>query len=279
MAQVDAAEQTQAAGWQAELDLRFAAQGSRTVLAQRRHSGPLRVQRPFYPEGPVCQVYLLHPPGGVVGGDELDIRVSAEPGTQVLLTTPAAGKFYRSGGRHARQTVRLSLRQAQLEWLPQETIYYPRAQVRQRTLVRLDADSRFIGWELACFGLPARGEPYQEGCLAQDFEIWLDQRPLLLDRLRLDGGSPAQAARWGLAGQAALGTFLAYPVPPGLVQALREAAGTDGLIGVSVVDGLLVCRGLAALAEALKPRFLALWGLLRPELMRRAAVAPRIWAT
>jgi urease accessory protein len=115
-----------APGWLAELDLGFAPRGSRTVLARRRHRGPLAVQRPFHPEGDVCHVYLLHPPGGVVAGDRLAIRVAADPGAEALLTTPAAGKFYRSEGPVARQTVALEIGEgASLEWLPQETILYP----------------------------------------------------------------------------------------------------------------------------------------------------------
>lgn len=279
MAEGVAAQDGEDSGWRAELDLRLAARGPRTALVQRRHLGPLVVQRPFYPEGAPCHVYLVHPPGGVVGGDELEIRISAEPGAQALITTPAAGKFYRSEGRRARQSAELRLHGAELEWLPQETIYYPRAQAWQRTRVCLDADARFIGWELACFGLPARGEAYEEGRLAQDFEVWLGERPLLLDRLRLDGSGPALKARWGLAGRAVLGTFLAYPVPPRMATALREAADADQLIGLSVVDGLLVCRGLAAQADALKRRFLALWTQLRPPLFGRTALAPRVWAT
>src|SRR5262245_10241542 len=91
------------AGWEASLDLKFAARGARTVLARRASVGPLVVQRPFYPEGGVAHVYLVHPPGGVVGGDQLRLSVLAEEGAHALLTTPAATKFYRSDGRVARQ--------------------------------------------------------------------------------------------------------------------------------------------------------------------------------
>ena len=78
-----------AGGWRAELSLGFTAEpvvdGPRdgapaaplTRLTTRAHRGPLVVQRPFYPEGPgVPHVYLLHPPGGIVGGDSLRVEVS-----------------------------------------------------------------------------------------------------------------------------------------------------------------------------------------------------------
>ena len=76
--------------WQARLELGFRATAGRTVLAHRRHVGPLVVQRPFYPEGGICHVYLLHPPGGVVGGDTLELQVQADADSHALITTPAA---------------------------------------------------------------------------------------------------------------------------------------------------------------------------------------------
>src|SRR5260221_1887542 len=103
-----------ASGWQAMLDLRFghrAGQGS--VLSHARHSGPLRVQKPLHPEGPgICHAVLLHPPGGVAGGDQLQIDVTVEPGAHALLTTPGATRWYKSQGRPAAQRVRLRGRAA-----------------------------------------------------------------------------------------------------------------------------------------------------------------------
>ncbi len=111
--------------WEAELTLGFARRGDKTAMVSRAHRGPLTVQRPFYPEGGVCHVYLLHPPGGIVAGDRLTIKATAEAGAQALITTPAAGKFYRSGGEKAVQAVDLTVAEnAGLEWLPQETIVY-----------------------------------------------------------------------------------------------------------------------------------------------------------
>lgn len=270
------------AGWRAELELGFTGREGRTVLSHRRHLGPLRVQRPFYPEGGVCHVYVVHPPGGVVGGDRLDLRVDCRDGAHALLTTPAAGKFYRSGERPQRQLVSIDLRAASLEWLPQETIYYPGATVRQQLLLRLDAASRFFGWEVGCLGLPARAEPFATGTITQGFELWLDQRPLLLDRLRLDAAAGSLGAPWGLGGYAALGTLVAYPAMPADLEAVLAVAGIEegeGRCGVSLVDGVLVGRCLGYQAERVRRLFAALWRELRPRLLGRPAQAPRIWAT
>ena len=95
--------------WKAHLSLGIVQTSARTVLKSRSHVGPLAVQRPFYPEGDVCHVYILHPPGGVVGGDELAIHINAATGSHALVTTPAAGKFYRSDGRTAKQSVNVKI--------------------------------------------------------------------------------------------------------------------------------------------------------------------------
>lgn len=269
-------------GWQAELALGFVGGVARTTLARRRHLGPLRVQRPFYPDGPVCNVYIVHPPGGVVGGDRLDLRVDASKGAQVLLTTPAAGKFYRSAGPEALQRVELRISDtSSLEWLPQETIHYPGALVRQQTIVRLDAAARFIGWDLAAYGLAARGEAFHEGQVVQGFELWRGEHPLLLDRLVMRGGSAAFTGRWGLDTATALGTLVACPATADDVAAARAVVEPlhDVTAGLSLVDGVLVGRVLARQTDAAMRALLALWQVLRPRLLQRQAVLPRIWAT
>ena len=271
-----------AAGWRAQLELHFAERDGRTAVVHRQHQGPLVVQRPFYPEREVCHCYLLHPPGGVVGGDRLQLRIQAQRGAHALLTTPAAGKFYRSLGAQATQQVDIQLCGARFEWLPQETIFYPQAMARVETCVQLDDDSRLIAWELGSYGLPARNEAFFAGRVNQCFAVWKNGRPLLHDRLFVEGGSEALNAPWGLAGHSVVGTFVAYPVQPAQLDALRAATcelSTGGRLALSCVDGLLVGRALDAHADAILRRFVALWRQLRPQLMQREVCVPRIWAT
>ncbi|HEU5134238.1 MAG TPA: urease accessory protein UreD [Steroidobacteraceae bacterium] len=296
--------------WQAELRLRFngdtphllakgaAPETGRTRLIERHHKGPLIVQRPFYPEGDPCHVYLVHPPGGVVGGDELRIDVLVDANAHALLTTPAATKFYRCDGRVSSQTQELRAAGATLEWLPQENIFFRGADARTATRVHVDAHSRFIGWEINCLGLPARGEPFDSGALRLDLELWrtvptdepaairsgpfcyeMGTVPIFLDRLRLKGESAARGARWGLAGQEAVGTLLATPATREDVEPIRELVADLPYAAVSLVDGVLVLRALAPQAEALRNLFIAAWQRLRPRVIGRAAVLPRIWST
>lgn len=275
-----APDETATSAWQARLELEFTARGPRTVLSRRQHHGPLVVQRPFYPEGGVCHVYLVHPPGGLVGGDQLTLQVQARPGSHALITTPAATKFYRAGPHPAaRMHQQLRIEDAALEWLPQETIVFDGARATTRTVVHLRGSARFLGWEIACLGRPANGETFRNGALAQDFLLYQDDTPLLLDRLRLHGGSAALAATWGLGGMQALGTLLMHPAKQIDPATLRALEGPQVRFALTRVQDVLLCRALAMQAEPIRALFTRMWLQLRPALLGCEAVAPRIWAT
>jgi urease accessory protein len=270
-----------ASPWEARLELTFQQRASRTVLAARRHRGPLVVQRPFYPEGGICHVYLVHPPGGIVGGDQLTLLVQAEPQSHALITTPAATRFYRAGPHpSAMLTQQLHVHDAALEWLPQETILFDGARAATCTQVHLHGDrARFLGWEVLCLGRPANGERFITGTLAQDFLLYCDDKPLLLDRLRLQGNSAALSASWGLAGLQAAGTLLMYPATDANLPMLRTLEQSGVRCALTRVDDVLVVRALADQAEPIRQLFTRIWLQLRPGLVGCAGIAPRIWAT
>lgn len=298
------ADSPEGSSWRARLSLGFVRVGERTVLSEREHVGPLRVQRPFYPEGErSCHVYVLHPPGGVVGGDQLEIEARAAPGAHALLTTPAATKLYRSGGARARlrQTLRVEPGAA-LEWLPQETIAFSGALAEVQTRVLLRGDARFVGWEISCLGRPAAGERFERGELSQRIELWRDDKLLYSERGRYLGGSALLRAAWGLAGQPVLGTMLCAGADltahlPALRAALdggsvpaahgsEEAAPLASRQGdaapsaaVSCMGELLVARYVGPSTERARACFTRLWEVARPLLLARAATAPRIWLT
>lgn len=272
------------AGWIARLELGFRARDARTVLASRRHVGPLQVQRPFYPDGErACHVYILHPPGGVVGGDCLAISATVESGAHALLTTPAAGKLYRSAGASAQLSQELNIADgAWLEWLPQETIAFDGARAASTTRVTLTGTAGFIGWEILCLGRPAASETYTHGDFVQRFEIWRDGAPLWWERNALAGGAPVLHAPWGLAGRSVVASMVAVGRAPSALPALREllnAEQDDGEFSVSQLRDVLVCRYLGNSAEQARAGFIAAWRLLRPALWGLEASPPRIWAT
>ena len=263
--------------------LRFTGSAGGTQMAAE-HQGPLRVQKALYPEGRgVCHAIVLHPPGGIVGGDRLRIGVTAEPGAQALLTTPGAGKLYRSGGPAASVEVGISVGDgACLEWLPQETIVYDGARARVTLAVELAPQAAWIGWEILCWGRPAAGAPFRAGEVCLATRVDRAGRPLWRERARVAGGSPFGDAPTGLAGATVSGTMLAVSgaVSAELVSACRSVAARDATgAAVTRLPGVLVARFVGASAEAAREYFVALWRLVRPALCGREAAPPRIWNT
>ena len=269
--------------WHAELHLGFARAGERTVLRENRHRGPLRVQKALYPEGEaVCQAILLHPPSGIAGGDHLAISAELDAGAHAQLTTPGAGKWYRSGGAEASQLLNFTVGEnATLEWLPQETIIFDGTQARMETRVALAADSRYIGWDILCLGRAAAGERFEHGRFDLFYRVDRERRPIWLERGGFDGNDPMLSSPAGWADASVCGTLLAaFPQTPELLAACREIAPADGANhGLTALPGLLVARYLGNSSEAARLWFARLWEIIRPACCGRPAFLPRIWNT
>ena len=269
--------------WHAELHLVFARQGERTVLHENRHRGPLRVQKALYPEGDaVCQAILLHPPSGIAGGDHLAISAELGAGAHAQLTTPGAGKWYRSGGAEASQTFDFTVAEgATLEWLPQETIIFDGARARMETRVTLATDSRYLGWDILCLGRAAAGERFEHGRFDLVYRVDRNNQPIWIERGGFDGNDPMLSSPAGWAGATVCGTLLAaFPHSAELLAACREIAPADGAHhGLTALPGLLVARYLGDSSESARLWFARLWEIIRPVCCGRPVILPRIWNT
>jgi len=288
-----------ASHWHANLQLLFRRVGSDTRLVASRHQGPLYVQRPFYPEGrDLAHVYLLHPPGGMVSGDRLDLELELEEESRVLCTTPGAGRAYRARADRSVQEQSNHLRVARgstLEWFPQELIVFPEAHVRVKTQVELDTDALFAGWDISVLGLPASGRPFLAGRLDQRLVLLEAGKCILNEHLRLDMAQPELFyARAGLHGMPVNGIFIAGPFEQSVLQSLpyeqmREASQAGGVTAENSLSGAIcrfgrldryiVGRYLGHCAQQARACFLAWWALLRPLLMQRPLCLPAIWST
>lgn len=272
-----------AAGWAARLELRFTREDLRTVLASRRHIGPLRVQKALYPEGPqVCQVMIVHPPGGIVGGDSLAIDIVAGAGSEVQVTTPGAAKWYRSSQAIARADTRLRVHAGALvEWLPQDNLLFDGANAAMRLRVDLTGDARFIGWDVTTLGRTESGERFSAGCLRQVSELFHDGALVWCERTAIDGGSRALQSGAILNGATVFGTFVAsgVPVDDEMLGECREVGCVSGGGAVTRLPTVLVARYRGGSAHAARAYFATLWKLLRPVFAGRNAVPPRIWYT
>jgi urease accessory protein len=251
--------------------------------------GPLRVQRPFYPEGNkgACHVYILHPPGGIVSGDALHIDAHCRPGTHALLTTPSAGKIYKADSQNIaqQQTITLRVQDGICEWLPMETLVFNGANARLVTRIQLEGGSRFIGWDILCLGRPESGLFFSKGSLIQTLDITHDRVPLLREHFAVDGRNHAflQGA-FGLGNHCSVGTFFAVlpgPDAPNLVHTLRDALPqpTTGQWAITSRRRVLLLRYLGPRADEATTLFRQAWKLVRPRLLDREAMPPRIWST
>ncbi len=270
---------TESSRWLAQLELGFERRDKRTVISHRRHQGPLVVQKPFYPEDDTCHVYIVHPPGGVVGGDRLNIKVNIAPDAHALITTPGSGKIYRSAGPVAQIEQQLQIAEnSTLEWLPQDTILFAGCNVETVTKVDLKPGATFIGWEIICLGRPSSGETFDQGNCPQRFELWREGQPLVLERSRLSGSDSMLEATWGLQSFPTTATMMATPASKEILAAVRDTV-TDTGFSATLLDDVLVCRYLGKQGMQAREIFSRAWAAIRPLMLNKPACPPRVWAT
>ncbi|NYT63774.1 urease accessory protein UreD [Alcaligenaceae bacterium] len=277
--------------WHATLRLSFTRQGpQKTVLSERRHQGPLLVQKALYPEGPeVCHVTILHPPSGIAGGDVLSIDVNVHPGAHALLSTPGATRWYKANRRHSAQNVHLHLAAgACLDWLPQENIFFEQANASNSTHLHLRTGARTIGWEITQLGSICKASHWDEGRILLNTELSLDDKPIWLDAGELCADSPLRTSGNGWAGFPAMATLWAFGPALNTEQTDQLALCLPwndhiraGLTHMPQKhdQGLSLIRVLATHVQDIKHLFIALWMRLRPLILNTDGAYLRLWNT
>lgn len=276
--------------WHAKLELSFKKNTERTVLATRKHEGPLLVQKALYPEGPaICHVTILHPPSGIAGGDILSIDINVEPGAHAVLTTPGATRWYKSNGRRSAQTVMIDVAMgSRLDWLPQENILYEQSDAAVVTNVNLQTGSAAIGWEITQLGSITRKNHWDEGRVLLRTQLTLDQQILWLDSGELDAKAEIRSSANGLGNFPVLATLWAFGLE--LSHEQTEAMAhtlpwdDDCRAGITHMpqpheQGLCLVRVLGQHVEDVKRLLIALWITLRPLILRTEGNYLRIWST
>lgn len=279
-------------GWKARLDIELTRKLGKTCISHVEHEGPLRIQRPFYPEGKeICHVYLLHPPGGMVTGDALNVCASLENGAHALFTTPSAGKIYRGNGSAHKQQQQVSLTLKQdsiLEWLPQETIVFNGARGELFTSVDLQDESQVLLWDVVCLGRPASQEIFDKGYLVQKLLLRKNGKTIYRERNLFAGSDELLKANWCLATQPVAGTMLAscYLHDESLQTLREELAATveSGMLAVSQLPELLIARYVGSSVEECRRGFERVRDRVRPLLCKQLmggepTARPRIWNT
>ncbi|MBD2187009.1 urease accessory protein UreD [Pseudanabaena mucicola] len=272
------------ASWAGELELEFSKRSQQTILNRSYTVAPWKIQRSLYPEGEeVCHCILLHTAGGLVGGDRLSAKIHLQPQTQALITTAAASKIYRSTGAESLQNIHIQIDEgANLEWFPQETIVFSKAQYRQQTRIELAPTATCTMWEIIRFGRTARGEKFLEGNWRSHTEVWRDQSPLWIDRQHLHGnidilGSPNALNGFAIAANF---IFVGTTVEPELITQIRstwEHGNYQGMSGVTRSQSGLVCRYCGDSSGDARKWFQEIWQLLRVSYRDRKICVPRVW--
>lgn len=274
--------------WHAQLDLDYALEAGRCV-ARFKHEGPLRILQSLYPQGPgICHNVLVHPPGGLVGGDTLDLRIRVGPGAHGLITTPGATRFYRSTGERAVQRTQIDLQAgARLEWLPLEALCFSGCQAENRLRISLAPGAELIGWDVTALGLPQSEQPFKSGRFLQHIEVpglWLERAQLDATDERLLN-SPL-----GLAGRRCLatlffisGTAIERQRREDWLEQTRASMADHGLATSAGVtsphEQVMVLRAVAPLVEPAMDLLRHIWTVWRRCAWQMQAPPPRIWST
>ena len=273
--------------WRADLKLDYTLESQRTV-ARYLHQGPLRILQSLYPEGDqICHNVLVHPPGGLVGGDTLDIQVNVAEGAHALVSTPSATRFYKSGGQAALQQVTATLAPgSRLEWLPLEAIAYNDCEATNRAIFNLAPTAELMAWDVMALGLPSSDMAFAKGHCQQLLEIpgvWLERGNLRGDDTRWLN-SPL-----GLAGQKCLASLVFASgnnlEPQRAAQALeaaREVLEAHPLrlqAGVTCAHPqVIVLRVMSPLVEPSMDLLKKVWAVWRHTLWALPSTPPRIWS-
>lgn len=276
--------------WAASLTLGFDTrdEGDTSITRMHRahHYGPLRVQRPFYPEGRAgcCHVYLLHPPGGLASGDSLNIDVTIAANAHTLLTTTAANKLYKADSHGVAWSQHTHLKiaaDAILEWLPQETLAFDGSSGEQTITIDLNDTAKCLGWEILGLGRPASDLPFASGHLEQRFRLTRDGRPLWIEHQSIDPAHPRFVGKWGQGGATVHATLWAVGLddPLEAIKALRAHIAAGDHWAVTYRRGVLLLRYLGMERNQVWDLFQQAREVLRPMLTGEEANIPRIWLT
>ena len=276
--------------WYARLELGFCFENTRTVMQHRKHWGPVRVQKMLWPEKTgVCHAIIVHPPAGIAGGDHLTFQIETETQAHAVVTTPGAGKWYKTNGRQAYQHIHLNVKdQSILEWLPQETMLFDGACAHSETVIHLDREACFIGWDMLVLGRQARAEQFSSGHYHNQFRLWREEKLLVADTLHFEGGDRWLSSCLGMNGQAVMGSFWAVApeqyrgssILEQHLELIRELImRMDVSVTLTLLGDVLCARFLGNDVRQCHDAFAAIRARLRRYWFDLDEEFPRIWRT
>lgn len=270
-----------AIGKHAFLSLRARRGRGRTEIDPIARRIPYQWQGSFFQDHDDQPFVLLHnSAGGFVEGDAAELHVAAEAGTRCLFTTTAATRFYKcEGAGTSRDLVDFVVGEgALLEYLPDEVIPFARSRIERTTRVALHASSRLFASDVISAGRVSygAGERFAFASMRSQFEVRIDGRLVVLDRLVACGPEDVAALPrlWG--GRTHLATVVAYApsFPHGLVERVQERCEAfDGRCeaGATLIDGVIFVRVLAEQVWQAHEAVYRIWETVRPAISGKCA--------
>lgn len=276
--------------WFARLELDFVAAKKCTILKHRKHAGPVRVQKMLWPEKTgVCHAITVHPPAGIAGGDHLSFNMQASQAAHALVTTPGAGKWYKTNQKQAFQHIEITVKDSAIfEWLPQETMLFNGACANSSTKIMLDQSASFIGWDMLVLGRQACAEQFTQGSYQSSLQLYRDDKLLVTDRLNFSGNDRFLSSCLGMHGQAVMGSLWAV-APPAQRNNMTLEAQIDQIrelmmrmqvnVRLTLLDDVMTARYLGNDVRHCHDAFAAIRAKLRRYWFDLDEEFPRIWRT
>ena len=233
--------------------------GGQSRLQDLRQQGSYRAIFPRPIKGTIDAV-IINTAGGITGGDSFSTKVTASNHAKISVTTQAAERIYRAtdeiaGSMQTRLEVKSN---AQLYWLPQETILFEGSRLYRRLEVEVARDSKFLMVEPIVFGREASGEILNFCSLDDRVCITTEGTPIYVDRIKLDGDVALilkrSAVADGLRTMASIVLFdkMAKAMIDG-VRTLLPPSGGASLLADNILVIRLLCSDSFALRTALLP--------------------------
>ncbi len=247
---------------------------SRVVDVRERDGYKVRFPRRSSPP----EAVIINTGGGLAGGDDVLQSIEVTDNATLTVTTQAAERAYRSlSGATTKLDVQMGVGEdAELRWLPQETILFDQARLERRLTADIAVSATLLIAETIVFGRAAMGEVLASGLFKDTWRIRRGGKLIFAENLKLNDETFRMVSSTAIAGGAhAIMTvvFVANDAEDRLAGVRRALRAAKFECAASAWNGMLVVRGLAAGTEEVRNAMAALATALGSEQL------PRVWWT
>jgi urease accessory protein len=176
--------------------LTFTRSGTDTVLTRAFATSPAKLIA-SKGRGSTCWVYAATFGGGLVGGDDIQLRADVTAGARALLTTQASTKVYRSD-RRSRQGLTATVgANGLLAVVPDPVVCFANSDFAQKQRYDLHPDSSLVVVDWMTSGRHASGERWAFSRYESRVDIRRGSQRVFFDGLVLEPNTDAVVARMG----------------------------------------------------------------------------------